>query len=67
MKNLKSSVGEKGNVVDQIVVFSQGNKKTFRGVITDTIQQGEMTRYDLEDGRRIYINPKNVDWFEVIN
>ena len=65
-KDLKSSVSEKGKVVDEIIVFSNGNKKTFRGIKTETIQQGEFTRFDLEDGRRIYINDKNVDWFEVI-
>lgn len=66
MKSLKSSVEEKGEKVNQIIVFSKGNKKTFRGILTSTIQQGEMTRFDLEDGRRIYVNPKNVDWFEVL-
>ena len=63
--SLLSSVGEQGETVDQIIHFSQGNKKTFRGVIADSIEQSEFTRMDLEDGRRVYINPRNVDCFEV--
>ncbi len=50
----------------EITVFSKGNKKTFKGVLTDSIHQSEFTRFDLVDGRRIYINPKNVDCFEVL-
>ena len=66
MTSLKSSVAEKGDIVTEIFQFSHGNKKTFRGIKTETIEQGEFTRFDLENGHRIYINPKNVDWFEVI-
>lgn len=65
-KSLKSSVEELGEIVNQITVFSGGNKKTFKGVITSTIEQSEFTRFNLVDGRRIYINTKNVDWFEII-
>jgi len=64
-ENLKSSVLEKGETVTEIIIFSQGNKKTFKGILTDSIHQSEFTRFDLTDGRRIYVNPKNVDCFEV--
>jgi len=64
--DLKSSVMEKGEIVTQIITFSQGNKKTFKGVITETISQSEFTKFDLIDGRRIYINAQNVDCFEVL-
>ncbi len=66
MNDLKSSVAEKGETVDEIFQFSHGNKKTFRRIITSSIQQSEFTRFDLENGHRIYINPQNVDWFEVV-
>lgn len=66
MNDLKSSVAEKGETVDEIFQFSHGNKKTFRKIITSSIQQSEFTRFDLENGHRIYINPQNVDWFEVV-
>lgn len=63
--SLLSSVEEQGDITTQIIVFSNGNKKTFKDVIGKTITQSEFTRFDLVDGRRIYINTKNVDYFEV--
>ena len=63
--SLNSSVKEKGKIVTEIVLFSNGNKKTFERIKTDSISQNEFTHFDLMDGRRIYINPKNVDCFEV--
>ncbi|MFA5061111.1 MAG: hypothetical protein WC494_02255 [Candidatus Pacearchaeota archaeon] len=66
-ENLKSSVIEQGKRVTEIIVFSKGNKKTFKGILTESINQGEFTRFDLIDGRRVYVNPKNVDCFEVIS
>ena len=65
-KSYHSSIQKKGKTVTQIIVFSGGNTKTFKGVITDSIVQSEFTRFELIDGRRIYINTKNVDFFEVI-
>lgn len=65
--DLKSSVKEKGDTVTEIIHFKHGEKKTFEGVKTDTIQQSEYTRFDLEDGRRIYINGDNVNFFEVFS
>jgi len=65
-KSYKSSVEERGEIVTQIICFSNGNKKTFKGIKSGTIMQGEFTHFELIDGRRIYINTKNVDFFEVI-
>ena len=62
----RSSVERKGKTVTQIIIFTGGNTKTFRGVITASIVQGEFTQFELTDGRRIYINTKNVDFFETI-
>lgn len=64
--SLKSSVEEKGKIVNQIIHFADGQKKTFHGVITSSIEQSEFTRFDLTDGRRIYVNTKNVNCFEVV-
>lgn len=64
-ESLNSSVEEKGEIVTEIILFSGGNKKTFEGIKTDTISQNEFTHFDLIDGRRVYINTKNVDSFEV--
>ena len=65
--SLMSSVGEKGSIVTQIIHFTDGTKKTFRGIIVSTIEQGEMTKFSLEDGRKIYINTKNVNCFETFS
>lgn len=65
MQSLQSSVGGKGKIVDEIIHFSGGSKKTFRGVIADTIEQSEFTQFETLDGKRVYINTKNVDCFEV--
>lgn len=62
----KSSVEQKGKVVTQIISFKNGEKKTWEGVIAETIVQSEFTRFDLVDGRRVYISTKEVNWFEVI-
>lgn len=63
--NLKSSVNEKGKTVTQYILFASGNEKTYSGILTDSIQQSQFTRFDTIDGRRIYINTENVDAFEV--
>lgn len=65
--NLQSSVNRKGKVVIQVTHFKGNIKRTFHGVITDTIEQGEFTKFELEDGRMIQINTKNVLYFEVFN
>jgi len=65
MSNL-SSVEQKGKLVNQIIHFTGGEKKTFKGIKTDTIEQSEFTHFDLVDGRRVYINTKNVIAFEVL-
>jgi hypothetical protein len=66
MKSLKSSVGEEGELVTEMITFSHGNKKTFKDVITSSIIQGEFTHFKLKDGRLILINTRNVDFVEVI-
>jgi len=63
--SLKSSVESSGEVVDKIIQFSGGNKKTFKRVLTSSISQSEFTRFTLENGITVYINTQNVDWFEV--
>jgi hypothetical protein len=65
IRSLKSSVEKSGEFVTEIVTFSSGNKKTFRDIITSTICQGEFTQFKLKDGRLIFINTNNVDFFEV--
>ena len=63
--NLKSSVEQQGKTVTQIITCITGVKKTFRGVKTETIEQGEFTHFETLDGRLILINTKNIAWVEV--
>jgi predicted ABC-class ATPase len=63
--DLKSSVEKQGKRVTQIVTALTGIKKTFRGVKTETIEQGQFTHFETEDGRLVLINDKNVAWVEV--
>jgi hypothetical protein len=65
--SLKSTVEQVGNIVTQIIHFSNGNKRTFEGINTKTIKQGEFTKMRLEDGRMLLVNTKNVDCIEVFN
>lgn len=63
--NLQSSVNKLGTTVTQIIHFSGGNKRTFSGIITESIKQGEFTKLTLTDGRMLLINTNNVDLIEV--
>lgn len=65
MKHLKSSAAKKGKTVDQIITSTTGIKKTFRGVKTETIEQGQMTKFELEDGRLVCVNDSNVFTIEI--
>ena len=65
MKNLKSTVNEQGKTVTQIIHFIGGEKRTFHGVMTKTIKQGQFTKFELENGSIIMINDKNVLCIEV--
>ena len=63
--NLQSSVQNKGKVVTQIIHFAGGNKRTFSGILTDSIKQGEFTKMHTTDGRMLMVNTANVDLIEV--
>lgn len=69
--NLKSSVNdlgdEWGNYVTQIIHFIDGQKRTFHGVDSRTIKQGQFTKFKLKDGRYLMINDSNVLCIEIFN
>jgi hypothetical protein len=65
--DLKSSIEQKGKVVTKIYTFMGGVKKTVRGVKTDTVIQGQFTKYETLDGRLVFINDNNVLSIEVFN
>lgn len=65
MIDLKSSAAKKGDVVTQIITSITGIKKTIRGIKTNTIEQGQFTKFETEDGRLIMVNDRNTFIIEV--
>lgn len=63
--NYLSSVNKCGIIVSQIIHFKGGDKATIEGIKTETIIEGEFTKFTLEDGRYVLVNKKNVNWVEV--
>ena len=69
--DLNSSVGDKyftetsSKTITQIIHFKGGVKRTFNGVITNSIRQGQFTKFKLKDGSMIMINDDNVLCIEV--
>lgn len=63
--NLQSTVNTMGETVTQILHFANGNKRTFGGIITSTIKQGEFSKMMLKDGRMLMVNTANIDCIEI--
>ena len=63
--SLKSTVENQWDIVTQIIHFSNGNKRTFHWIITNTIKQWEFTKMKTIDGRMLMINTSNVDCVEI--
>ena len=67
MRDLQSSLKSKGEYVTQLIHFVGGVKRTFEGVSTSKIKQGQMTKLELKDGRIVMINDTNVLCVEVFS
>ena len=65
MADLQSSLKSQGDYVTQIIHFVGGIKRTFEGIKTAEIKQGQMTKLETKDGRIIMINDNNVLCIEV--
>ena len=66
MVSLKSSITQKGKYVSKILHFVGGEKRTFNGVDTDSIKQGQFTKFETKDGRLVMVNDKNILCIEII-
>tara|TARA_B100000287_G_C20665210_1_gene791504 strand:+ start:1084 stop:1326 length:243 start_codon:yes stop_codon:yes gene_type:complete len=51
--------------VTQIIHFKDGIKRTFSGIMPETIKQGQYTKMSTIDGRMLIINDSNVLCIEV--
>lgn len=63
--NLQSSLIDKGKYVTQIFHFVGGVKRTFKGIKTETIRQGQFTKLECKNGATLMINDKNILMIEV--
>ena len=67
--DLKSSIGTSYFLdcksVTQIIHFKDGVKRTFSGILPDTIKQGQYTKMSTIDGRVLMVNDDNVLCIEV--
>ena len=67
MPDLQSSLKSQGDYVTQIIHFVGGVKRTFEGIKTAEIKQGQMTKLETKDDRIIMINDNNVLCIEVFS
>lgn len=63
--DLQSSIKVQGEYVTQIIHFIGGEKRTFEGIKSTSIKQGQFTKLITKDGRMILINDKNVLCIEI--
>ena len=64
--DLKSTIAKQGKYVTQVIHYIHGEKKTIFNIDTETIIQGEFTKFWDKEGRLYLINPKNVLMIEVL-
>jgi hypothetical protein len=63
--NLNSTVNLQGKTVTQIIHFKGGVKRTFNNIKSESITQGQFTKFFKEDGSMIMVNDNNVLCIEV--
>lgn len=63
--DLQSTTKSQGEVVTQIIHFTNGEKRTFENILTNSVKQGQFTKLTTLDGRLIMVNDKNVLCVEV--
>jgi len=63
--NLKSSINSQGKTVTQIIHFVGDVKRTYHGIISESVKQGQFTKLKCTDGTMLLINDKNVLCIEI--
>ena len=63
--DLQSTIKDQGEIVTQIIHFVGGVKRTYSGILTETIKQGQFTKMKSIDGTMIVVNDTNVLCIEV--
>tara|TARA_R110001592_G_scaffold5129_9_gene28507 strand:- start:960 stop:1193 length:234 start_codon:yes stop_codon:yes gene_type:complete len=67
IKDLQSTVNDVGEYVTQIIHFVDGQKRTFTGIRSDSIKQGQFTKFWLKNGSMLFINDEKVLCIEVFS
>ena len=65
MVDLNSSVKQVGKHVTQCIHFVGGEKRTFNGVISSSLKQGQFTKFKCKYGITVMVNDKNVLCIEI--
>ena len=65
MVDLESSIKKQGKWVTQIIHFINGVKRTYHGILPESIKQGQFTKMKCKDGTMIVVNDANVLCIEV--
>jgi len=63
--HLEASISNYSEYVTQIIHFVGGEKRTFHGVNTKSIKQGQFTKMECKNGSILMVNDKNVLCIEV--
>lgn len=63
--NMKSTVNTQGEIVTQIIHFIGGTKRTYHGILSESIKQGQFTKFKCVDGSMVMVNDDNVLCIEV--
>lgn len=63
--NLQSTVNIQGDYVTQVIHFVGGIKRTYTGIQSETIKQGQFTKMMCKDGSMLMVNDENVLCIEV--
>ena len=65
MVDLNSSVKQVCKHVTQCIHFVCGEKRTFNGVISSSLKQGQFTKFKCKNGITVMVNDKNVLCIEI--
>ncbi len=65
--NLLSEINIKGKIVTQIIHFVGGIKRTYPGIISSSVKQGQFTKFECIDGSMVMVNDANVLCIEVFS
>ena len=63
--NLESTINKEGKTVTQIIHFEGGIKRTFDGILPETIKQGQFTKMRRANGSLLVVNDDKVLCIEI--